>query len=238
MCGPGAFFFITASLPTRSVYNWGHSDIPRAGPTPLQVCNETHQGMPLRFLMAATIANLQVGGTVKIILGGGYVADGIILFMYKQQSQLSKQETFDKWGVFYSFIHCLPLIWYSRGIPWKLPQYIKSTHSVGVCLFREYVGPFSIHKVHLLMTVDTYSWIPGMMFIAARCNFFCWAQLVIPDIPKCSGGNKRKLSIGIAIIGSPDVLFFDEPSSGLDPVPGRLSLHFPLEYASPCPRYV
>ena len=36
-----------------------------------------------------------------------------------------------------------------------------------------------------------------------------------------SGGNKRKLSIGIAIIGSPDVVFLDEPSSGLDPMARR-----------------
>ena len=32
-----------------------------------------------------------------------------------------------------------------------------------------------------------------------------------------SGGNKRKLSLGIGIIGSPAVLLCDEPSSGLDP---------------------
>ena len=32
-----------------------------------------------------------------------------------------------------------------------------------------------------------------------------------------SGGNKRKLSLGVGIIGSPSVLLCDEPSSGLDP---------------------
>jgi len=41
--------------------------------------------------------------------------------------------------------------------------------------------------------------------------------------PSCSysGGNKRKLSLGIAIIGDPDVLFIDEASSGMDPVSRR-----------------
>merc|ERR1719453_231946 len=32
-----------------------------------------------------------------------------------------------------------------------------------------------------------------------------------------SGGNKRKLSLAIALVGSPAVIFLDEPSSGMDP---------------------
>jgi ATP-binding cassette subfamily A (ABC1) protein 3 len=36
-----------------------------------------------------------------------------------------------------------------------------------------------------------------------------------------SGGNKRKLCVSIALIGGPDLLFFDEPSSGLDPIAKR-----------------
>merc|ERR1719164_24583 len=36
-----------------------------------------------------------------------------------------------------------------------------------------------------------------------------------------SGGNKRKLSVAIAMIGSPPVVFLDEPSTGMDPVARR-----------------
>ena len=36
-----------------------------------------------------------------------------------------------------------------------------------------------------------------------------------------SGGNKRKLSLGMALVGSPTVLLLDEPSSGLDPISRR-----------------
>jgi ATP-binding cassette subfamily A (ABC1) protein 3 len=32
-----------------------------------------------------------------------------------------------------------------------------------------------------------------------------------------SGGNKRKLSVAIAMLGNPPVVFLDEPSTGMDP---------------------
>lgn len=37
-----------------------------------------------------------------------------------------------------------------------------------------------------------------------------------------SGGNKRKLSLGIALVGNPSVLLLDEPSSGMDAVSKRV----------------
>ena len=32
-----------------------------------------------------------------------------------------------------------------------------------------------------------------------------------------SGGNKRKLSTAIALVGDPPVVFLDEPTTGMDP---------------------
>ena len=38
---------------------------------------------------------------------------------------------------------------------------------------------------------------------------------------RLSGGNKRKLSVGIAMLGKPHIVFLDEPSTGMDPVARR-----------------
>ena len=32
-----------------------------------------------------------------------------------------------------------------------------------------------------------------------------------------SGGNKRKLSVAICVIGNPPIILLDEPSAGMDP---------------------
>ena len=41
-----------------------------------------------------------------------------------------------------------------------------------------------------------------------------------------SGGNKRKLSVGIALIGNPPIVLLDEPSCGMDPVSRRFMWDF------------
>ena len=40
-------------------------------------------------------------------------------------------------------------------------------------------------------------------------------------VRQLSGGMKRRCSLAIALTGDPDILFLDEPSSGLDPVKRR-----------------
>jgi len=40
-----------------------------------------------------------------------------------------------------------------------------------------------------------------------------------------SGGNKRKLSVCLSILGGPRILFLDEPTSGIDPITKRFLWH-------------
>merc|ERR1712223_965144 len=47
-----------------------------------------------------------------------------------------------------------------------------------------------------------------------------------------SGGNKRKLSVAIAMIGNPPVVFLDEPSTGMDPMARRHMWEFIRETMS------
>lgn len=39
-----------------------------------------------------------------------------------------------------------------------------------------------------------------------------------------SGGQRRKLSVAIAFLGSPAVVFLDEPTSGMDPYSRRFAM--------------
>ena len=37
------------------------------------------------------------------------------------------------------------------------------------------------------------------------------------QVQNLSGGNKRKVSVAMAIVGNPPIVFLDEPSTGMDP---------------------
>lgn len=57
--------------------------------------------------------------------------------------------------------------------------------------------------------------IPNFIFRLAReLNFM---QHLDKRVNQYSGGNKRKLSTALALIGNPSVIFLDEPTAGMDP---------------------
>ena len=56
--------------------------------------------------------------------------------------------------------------------------------------------------------------------VAAAC--LCVHQVIASIyIVNCSGGNKRKLSTAIALVGNPPIVLLDEPTTGMDPTTRR-----------------
>lgn len=77
-------------------------------------------------------------------------------------------------------------------------------------------------------TLSTYARLRGVpeRYIRGCVDNVLRGLLLEPHADKLvrtySGGNKRKLSAGVALIGGPSVIFLDEPSTGMDPVARRL----------------
>ena len=64
---------------------------------------------------------------------------------------------------------------------------------------------------------------------APNCwRWLAWKPSARPGSGKLSGGQKQRLSVACALVGRPDVLFLDEPTTGLDPQ-SRLQLWDVLE---------
>ncbi|CAM42001.2 putative ABC1 transporter [Leishmania braziliensis MHOM/BR/75/M2904] len=54
--------------------------------------------------------------------------------------------------------------------------------------------------------------------LCTLCELTMYRQTVTGAL---SGGNRRKLSVAVALVGGPQVVFLDEPSAGMDPVARR-----------------
>ena len=70
---------------------------------------------------------------------------------------------------------------------------------------------FHMRQIHS-MTVILKSYVYSILGIEECADRQCGTY---------SGGNKRKLSIGLALVGEPSIIFLDEPSTGVDPVARR-----------------
>jgi ABC-type multidrug transport system ATPase subunit len=55
------------------------------------------------------------------------------------------------------------------------------------------------------------------VFVQRMLEMLDLIQFADKPSSELSGGNRRKLSVGIALLSSPPVLFLDEPSTGMDP---------------------
>ncbi|EER27748.1 ABC transporter domain containing protein [Coccidioides posadasii C735 delta SOWgp] len=84
----------------------------------------------------------------------------------------------------------------------------------------------AMDQMTVLEHLRFYARIRGISDVEHNVSEIIWAVGLHPFrhrmAAKLSGGNKRKLSLGIALMGNPTVLLLDEPSSGMDAASKRI----------------
>ena len=98
---------------------------------------------------------------------------------------------------------------------------VKARNHLGVCPQFDAMDAMTV-KEHLVF----YARARGVTNVAHNVHVVMHAVGLHPYADrlaaKLSGGNKRKLSLGIALMGNPAVLLLDEPSSGMDAAAKRV----------------
>lgn len=107
---------------------------------------------------------------------------------------------------------------YVRGI--SLKNNMPAVHKIiGYCpqfdaLIEDLTGRETLELFSLLRGISPYD-IPLLSLrLATDLNFM---KHIDKKVSEYSGGNKRKLSTAVALIGNPCVVYLDEPTTGMDP---------------------
>lgn len=90
---------------------------------------------------------------------------------------------------------------------------------IGYCpqfdaLLDELTGRETLRIFCMLRGIATHKIGPLSLKLAKEFNFY---KHLDKRVKEYSGGNKRKLSTSLALIGSPSVVYLDEPTTGMDP---------------------
>ena len=72
-------------------------------------------------------------------------------------------------------------------------------------------------KKHADKKCGTYRYVLITSFLSLSLSLSLMPLL----LAYCSGGNKRKLSTAIALVGNPPIVLLDEPTTGMDPTTRR-----------------
>lgn len=109
-----------------------------------------------------------------------------------------------------------------RGI--SIKKSIKEVYkSIGYCpqfdgLIDDLTGRETLEMIALLRGIPRSKINDVIETFAHDLNF---TEHIDKKIYEYSGGNKRKLSTAIAMCGNPEVIYLDEPSTGMDPMAKR-----------------
>ena len=90
---------------------------------------------------------------------------------------------------------------------------------IGYCpqfdaLFDDLTGRETLKIFFMIRGIETHKINQLSMKLARDFNFI---DHIDKKVKEYSGGNKRKLSTAVALIGSPSVVYLDEPTTGMDP---------------------
>ncbi|XP_059614826.1 phospholipid-transporting ATPase ABCA3 isoform X2 [Phlebotomus argentipes] len=105
-----------------------------------------------------------------------------------------------------------------RGISIKTDM--KTVHQIiGYCpqfdaLLDDLTGRETLYIYCLLRGISTVQMKELSESLAVELNFM---QHIDKKVKEYSGGNKRKLSTAVSLIGNPHVVYLDEPTTGMDP---------------------
>lgn len=91
---------------------------------------------------------------------------------------------------------------------------------IGVCPQFDAMDQLNVRE-HLLFYARVRGVVEPRQRVEALIKGVGLTQFANRMAEKLSGGNKRKLSLAIALVGDPRVVLLDEPSSGMDPLAKR-----------------
>lgn len=102
----------------------------------------------------------------------------------------------------------------------SLKSELKKVHQhIGYCpqfdaLIEDLTGRETLKLFSLLRGVPRFNIPTVSMYLAREFGF---EKHLDKQVKAYSGGNKRKLSTALAMLGNPSVVYLDEPTSGMDP---------------------
>ena len=115
---------------------------------------------------------------------------------------------------------CIKIVSHSSEVVHLLPKQSASTYNIMCCQNLEDCKGDTLWKPTHKCTCK-FRCVNAIRHDPVITGLFIGYQTSVNFSFASSGGNKRKLSTAIALIGDPPVIYLDEPTTGMDPAAKR-----------------